>query len=74
MVSKLDTERSEAMNPDEKPLAKKAPGKLLRELLSDLIILVGIVGVAVGAGMIYEPAGYLVGGAELVALGYLLAP
>lgn len=59
---------------EKKPREKKPIGRILAELFSDLVIVVGIVGIAAGAGMIYPPAGYMVGGAELVVLGYLIAP
>ncbi|MBP3413184.1 MAG: hypothetical protein J6K89_07975 [Oscillospiraceae bacterium] len=59
---------------EKKPREKKPMGRILSELFSDLVIIVGIVAVAAGAGMIYPPAGYVVGGAELIVLGYLTAP
>ena len=48
--------------------------KIFAHLFSDLSILVGIIGIAAGAGMIYPPAGFIVAGAELIALGYLTSP
>lgn len=38
-------------------------------LLADLVALAGLVAVAVGAGMVYLPAGVMVGGALLFLLG-----
>ena len=59
-------------NNEHKP--KKPLREIVSELISDFLIVAGIAGVAVGAGMIYPPAGYLVGGVGLIALGFLVAP
>ncbi len=59
---------------NKEPKPKKSLRKIVAELISDFAIVVGIVGVAAGAGMIYPPAGYVVGGIELIVLGFLTAP
>ena len=59
---------------EQKPKKPRAVGRILSHLVSDLSILIGIAGVAAGVGMIYPPAGCIVAGAELIALGWLIAP
>ena len=59
---------------EQKPKKPRAVGRILSHLVSDLSILIGIAGVAAGVGMIYPPAGFIVAGAELIALGWLIAP
>ncbi len=47
---------------------------LNRETLTTLVELVGLVLIAVGVALAWLPGGLVVAGAELVGLGYLLAP
>lgn len=42
-------------------------------LLPDALLVGGAVAIAAGAGMVYEPAGYIVGGLLALVAGYLLA-
>lgn len=42
-------------------------------LLPDALLIAGAAAVAGGAGMVYEPAGYIVGGLFALAAGVLLA-
>jgi hypothetical protein len=41
-------------------------------LIPDALILLGLTAVALGAGLIYLPAGLVVGGAAAVGLGWVL--
>jgi len=41
----------------------------LSELFTDILVILGMAVVAVGAGMAYVPAGVIVGGLELILLG-----
>lgn len=41
--------------------------------MPDALLLCGGVSIAWGAGMVYAPAGYIVGGVLAVSAGYLLA-
>lgn len=43
----------------------------MRERLTTVLELAGLVSVTTGAAMIYTPAGFLVGGAAAVLVGYL---
>lgn len=47
---------------------------LNRETLTTLVELLGLVLIAAGVALAWLPAGLVVAGAELVGLGYLLAP
>lgn len=42
-------------------------------LLPDTLLVGGAAAIAAGAGMVYEPAGYIVGGLLALTAGYLLA-
>lgn len=44
------------------------------DALTTVLEVVGAAGITVGAGLAWLPAGFMVGGATLVGLGYLLAP
>lgn len=46
----------------------------MKGYVSDVLIVVGIASVSGGAWMVYEPAGFIVGGLLVVALGFLLVP
>jgi len=59
---------------EKKPRGKKPMRRIMAELFSNLVTIVGIVAIAAGAGMIYPPAGFIVGGVELVTLGWLTEP
>ena len=56
---------------------KRGSAKYLRlaaELFSDLCIIVGGVAIFAGVCRLCVPAGLIVGGAELILLGYLTLP
>lgn len=44
----------------------------LLSLIPDLLLVLGLVAVAVGAGLVFLPAGFIVGGIELAAVGVRL--
>jgi len=50
------------------PEERAAAHSLHRERLADALIVLGAACVAAGAGMIYVPAGLMVGGVELVLI------
>ena len=43
------------------------------DALPDVLMLAGAAAVAYGAGLVYAPAGYIVGGLQLAGIGWLLA-
>lgn len=43
--------------------------KKLIQVLPDVLIVVGVISVAVGAGLVYVPAGYIVGGLFAIGMG-----
>jgi hypothetical protein len=45
----------------------------LASWMPDALLLCGAVSIVWGAGLIYAPAGYIVGGALAIGAGYLLA-
>lgn len=59
---------------------KKEPRKrdrlfrIAAELFSDLCIVVGAVAIFAGVSRFCQPAGLIIGGLELIALGYLTLP
>lgn len=55
-------------------LAFLATGRALPALLWNLVGLAGATAIAYGAFMIFEPAGFIVGGVLLVAGAAILAP
>ena len=46
--------------------------KHLKNIISDLLIVLGLEAVTVGAWMIYRPAGWLVAGIALIGFGWLI--
>lgn len=44
-----------------------------KELLSDALVCIGAAAVAVGAGLIYLPAGVMIGGFGAIWIGWLIA-
>ena len=58
-VSKLDTDGGSIL-------------KHLKNIISDLLIVIGLEAVTVGAWMIYRPAGWLVAGIALIGFGWLI--
>lgn len=57
-VSKLDTDGGSILK--------------LKNIISDLLIVIGLEAVTVGAWMIYRPAGWLVAGIALIGFGWLI--
>lgn len=51
----------------------KAAQEVARSNLPDALLIGGAASFSVGAGMVYEPAGYIVGGLFALAAGVLLA-
>lgn len=58
-VSKLDTDGGSIL-------------KHFKNIISDLLIVIGLEAVTVGAWMIYRPAGWLVAGIALIGFGWLI--
>lgn len=58
-VSKLDTDGGSIL-------------KRFKNIISDLLIVIGLEAVTVGAWMIYRPAGWLVAGIALIGFGWLI--
>ena len=44
----------------------------LKNIISDLLIVIGLEAVTVGAWMIYRPAGWLVAGIALIGFGWII--
>lgn len=59
---------------NKEPCKRGRLSRIAAELCSDLCIVVGAVGIFAGVSMICLPAGLIVGGIELIALGYLTNP
>lgn len=57
-VSKLDTDGGSILK--------------LKNIISDLLIVIGLEAVTVGAWMIYRPAGWLVAGIALIGFGWII--
>lgn len=51
----------------------KAAQAVVRSNLADALLIGGAASVSIGAGMVSEPMGYVVGGLFSLAAGYLLA-
>ena len=47
--------------------------KLIQSLLPDALMIMGASAISYGAWLIYQPAGYVVGGAFIMAAGILAA-
>lgn len=58
-VSKLDTDGGSIL-------------KHFKNIISDLLIVIGLEAVTVGAWMIYRPAGWLVAGIALIGFGWII--
>ena len=53
---------------------KQRPKRLRpKELLSDALVCIGAAAVAVGAALIYLPAGVMIGGVGAIWIGWLIA-
>ena len=47
--------------------------RIIEAWTPDVLMLAGAAAVAYGAGLVYQPAGFIVGGAFALAAGWLLA-
>ena len=52
------------------PLADEAPGPDVRSRITDILDIVGLAVVVFGVGLVYMPAGVILGGLSCVLLGW----